>query len=87
MFPLFGLRTGITKKKISRYSGRERELPKSFPAIRDRNGKPKKTLPAVWEWEFEAFMLGNIREREFPLMPANPSNNTMALLAAKMPAF
>ena len=34
--------TGITKK-LSRYSGQERELPKCLPAIWDENGKPKKS--------------------------------------------
>ena len=53
-FPLFGTGTGITKK-LSRYSGQER--------------KTQKYLPAVWEREFKAFPLGNIRERELPLMP------------------
>ena len=42
VFPLCG--TGITKK-LSRYLGRERESTKSFPAIRDGNGKPKKVFP------------------------------------------
>ena len=81
-------RDGNGRKKnafCSRYSGREEELPKSFPAIRDWNGNYQKylplfgtgtgnpkTLPAVWEREFKAFPLGNIREREFPLMPGLP---------------
>ena len=52
-FTQFGT-DGITKK-LSRYSGRERETQKSLPAILER--------------EFKAFPLGNIREREFPLMP------------------
>ena len=28
-----------------------------------------KSFPTVWEREFKAFPLGNIQEREFPLMP------------------
>ena len=68
VFPLFGTGMGITKK-LSRYSGREWELPKSFPAIWDGNGNPQKKIPAVWEREFKAFPLENIREREFLLMP------------------
>ena len=44
VFPLFGTGMGITKK-LSRYSGREWELPKSFPAIWGGNGKPKKVFP------------------------------------------
>ena len=47
VFPLFGTGTGITKK-LSRYFGRERETPKS--------------LPAVWELEFKSFPLGNIQD-------------------------
>ena len=53
--PLFGKKMGITKKLL-RYSGRERETQKSLPAFR--------------ESEFKAFPLGNIQEREFPLIPA-----------------
>ena len=44
VFPLFGTGTGITKK-LSRYSGQEWELPKSFSAIRDGDGKSKKVFP------------------------------------------
>ena len=54
VFPIFGTGMGITKK-FSRYLGQERELPKSFPAIRDRNGKPKKVFP----------LLGNGNSRRF----------------------
>ena len=32
-------------KKLSRYWGRAREIPKSFPAIRDEDGKPQKLFP------------------------------------------
>ena len=53
-FPLLGIGTVITKK-LSRYVGWERET--------------QKNLLAVWEREFKAFSLGNIREPEFPLMP------------------
>ena len=45
-FLLCGTGSGITKN-IFRYLGRERELPKSFPAIRDGNGKLKKA--SRWE--------------------------------------
>ena len=54
MFPLFGTGTGITKK-LSRYSGGERETQTSFPAVQER--------------EFKAYQLGIKREREFPLPP------------------
>ena len=69
-------------KLCSRYTGWERELPKSFPVIRDGKGNYQKafpllgtgtgnpkSLPAVRERELKAFPLGNIREREFSLMP------------------
>ena len=29
----------------------------------------KKSIPIIQEWESEAFILGNGREREFPLTP------------------
>ena len=54
MFPLFGTGRGISKN-LSHYLEQERETQKS--------------VPAVWELKFKAFLLGNIREREFPLMP------------------
>ena len=44
MFPLFEPGTEITKK-LSRYSGRAQDIPKSFPAIRDKDGKPQKLFP------------------------------------------
>ena len=30
----------------------------------------KKSIPIIWERESEAFIIGNGREREFPLTPA-----------------
>ena len=71
-------------KKLSRYSGREQILLKSFPAIQDGNGNPK-SLPAVLEREFKAFLLGNIREREFPLMPARDIGSNIALCLSEFP--
>ena len=53
-FPLFGMGTGITKK-LSCSLGRQRETQKNLPAVQER--------------EIKAFPLGNIREREIPLMP------------------
>jgi len=44
VLPLFEPGTEITKK-LSRYSGRAQEIPKSFPAIRDEDGKPQKLFP------------------------------------------
>ena len=54
-FRLFGTGMGINKNP-SRYLERDRETQKSLPAVR--------------EWEFKAFPLINLQEREFPLMPA-----------------
>ena len=63
-------------------SGMGRELKKSIPTIREREGNEKnpfpqfgngkgmkKTIPIIRERESEAFILGNGREREFPLTP------------------
>ena len=49
-------------------SGTGRELKKPIPEIREREGN-KKSIPKVWERESEASILGNDREREFPLTP------------------
>ena len=46
-----------------------RNYQKAFPLFGTGTGNPK-NFPAVREREFKAFPLGNIREREFPLMPA-----------------
>ena len=35
-------------KKLSSYWWWERQLPNIFPAIQDRNGKPKKVFPLFW---------------------------------------
>ena len=79
-FLLFGTGTGITKN-IFRYLGRERELPKSFPAIRDGNGKLKKSSHCtVREQELKAFPLGNIQEWEFRLMSGGSATNVSTLL-------
>ena len=62
-------------------SGMGRELKKSIPTIREREGNEKnpfpqfgngmkKSIPIIRERESEAFILGNGREREFPLTPA-----------------
>ena len=63
-------------------SGMGRELKKSIPTIREREGNEKnpfpqfgngkgmkKSIPTIRERESEAFILGNGREREFPLTP------------------
>ena len=63
-------------------SGTGREWKKSIPKVREREGNEKnpfpkfgngkgmkKSIPKVRERESEAFILGNDREREFPLTP------------------
>ena len=71
--------TGLTS---SLRVGKGKNQINCVPAIRDGNGNYQKSIPlfgtgtgnlkkipAVWQREFKAFPLGNIREREFPLMP------------------
>ena len=41
-------------------------MKKNISKIREREGV-KKSTPIIWELESEAFILGNGREREFPL--------------------
>ena len=41
---------------------------KTFPNFEKRKGM-KKSIPIIRERESEAFILGNGREREFPLTP------------------
>ena len=80
------------KKIHSHNSGTGREWKKPIPIIREREGNEKKafpkfgngkgmkkSIPIIRERESEAFILGNGREREFPLTPAlfwNVSLNT-----------
>ena len=65
----------------SHKSGMGREGQKNIPKLREHevnektipnfvNGnRMKKSIPIIWERESEAFILGNGREREFPLTP------------------
>ena len=77
----FGNGKGM-EKIHSQSSGTGREWKKSIPKIREREGNEKnpfpkfgngkgmkKSIPKVRERESEAFILGNDREREFPLTP------------------
>ena len=77
----FGNGKGM-EKIHSRNSGTGREWKKSIPKIREREGNEKnpfpkfgngkgmkKSIPKVRERESEASILGNDREREFPLTP------------------
>ena len=70
------------KKIHSHNSGTGREWKKTIPIIREREGNEKKafpkfgngkgmkkSIPIIRERESEAFILGNGREREFPLTP------------------
>ena len=70
------------EKIHSHNSGTGREWKKSIPTIREQEGNEKKafpkfgngkgmkkSIPIIRERESEAFILGNGREREFPLNP------------------
>ena len=48
-------------------------MKKNVPEIREREGN-EKSIPIIREWESEAFILENGREREFPLTPARESH-------------
>ena len=80
-FPKFGNGKGV-RNSHSHNSGMGREWKKNIPIIREREENEKKTfpkfgngkgmtksIPIIREWESEAFILGNGREREFPLTP------------------
>ena len=69
----FGNGKGI-EKTHSRNSGMGRELKKTIPEIREREGN-KKIHSRNSGRESEASILGNDREREFPLTPAFSSVN------------
>ena len=56
------------KKIIPIIRERERNEKKAFPEFGNRKGM-KKNTPMIQEWESEAFILGNGREREFLLTP------------------
>ena len=66
LFPLFGTVTGMTKKP-SRYLGREQELLKSFLAIQDKNGKPKKVFQLFGNGNFRPSLLEMYRNKNFRL--------------------
>ena len=58
------------EKIHSQNSGTGREWKKTFPKFGNGKGM-KKSIPKVRERESEASILGNDREREFPLTPAH----------------
>ena len=87
-FPKFGNGKGM-EKIHSQSLGTGREWKKSIPKIREREGNEKnpfpkfgngkgmkKSIPKVRERESEASILGNVREREFPLTPAGHAPST-----------
>ena len=51
---------------------------KTFPKFGNGKGM-KKSIPIIREWESEAFILGNGREREFPLTPVLSGNSEIPL--------
>merc|ERR1711978_689696 len=70
--------------------GMGRELKKSIPTIREREGNEKKafpkfgngngmkkSIPIIRERESEASILGNGREREFPLTPVTDAGSQL----------
>ena len=80
------------KKIHSHNSGTGREWKKPIPIIREREGNEKKafpkfgngngmkkSIPIIWERESEPFILGNGREREFPLTPVLSGNSEIPL--------
>ena len=56
------------KKTIPIFREREGNEKKAFPKLGNGKGM-KKSIPIIREWESEAFILGDGREREFPLTP------------------
>ena len=87
-------------------SGMGREWKKNIPIIREREGNEKKafpkfgngkgmkkSIPIIRERESEAFILGNGREREFPLTPGlkalnlPPAFNNSCRISTPVPSF
>ena len=52
-------------------------MKKNIPKIGNGKGM-KKFVLIIWEWESEAFILGNGPEREFPLTPAKMSDGFLS---------
>ena len=68
-FPKFENGKGM-EKTIPKIQKREGNEKKPFPKFGNGKGM-KKSIPIIRERELEAFILGNGREREFPLTPAD----------------
>ena len=66
-FESSGTRTGMDNS-ITEVWEREGNEKKAFPKFGSGKGMTK-SIPIIWERESEAFILGNEREREFPLTP------------------
>ena len=67
LFPTIREQEG-NKKNIPRLRKREGNGKKTFSKFGNGKGM-KKSIPIIREWESEAFIPGNGREREFPLAP------------------
>ena len=87
-FPKFGNGKGM-KKSIPKIREREGNVKRAFPKFGNGKGM-KKSIPKVRERESEAFILGNDREREFPLTPGvslGYMNATIWLISATLSEF
>ena len=75
----------LTDSLTDNFKSRDASASKNIPIIREQEGNEKNTFPKlgngkgmkksiciIQERESEAFILGNGREREFPLTPAMP---------------
>ena len=73
-FPQFGNGKGMKKNipKIREWEGNEKIYSQNSGTGREW----KKSIPTFREWESEALILGNGREREFPLTPAARTPNS-----------
>ena len=76
-FPEFGNGKGM-KKTIPIIREREGNEKKAFPKFGNGKGM-KKSIPIIRERESEAFILGNGREREFPLTPDSGVRNVSVM--------
>ena len=70
---LFILEQENSKKLCSRYSGREQELPKNFPAILDGNGKQKKVI--------SLFVNRNLRHSRWEIYGNGKSHSCLMCIA------
>ena len=83
--------TGREWKHLLPQYGNGKGMKKHHPIIREREGNKRnipeilkrewneKFIPIIWERESEPFILGNGREREFPLTPVLSGNSEIPL--------